>query len=120
MIEVRRIEAEYDAAKRSFDQTPEISKAVSDTWGRIESLQTQEVRFLLKKELGVISQKTSGLINQTIQKALLDCGMSLEDMDVGEERVEHLAAVYSNLMATEGALKELLVRAEALEWPIVF
>jgi len=33
---------------------------------------------------------------------------------VGEERVEDLTAVYSNLMAAEGALKELLVRAEAL------
>jgi len=46
-------------------------------------MQTQEIRFLLEQELGVISQKTFGLINQTIQKASLDCGMSLEDMDVG-------------------------------------
>jgi len=83
MLEASRIEAEYDAAKRSYDQTPEISQAALDRWGRVESMQIREVRFLLKKELGVISQKTSGLINRTIQKTLLDCGMSLEDMDVG-------------------------------------
>ena len=77
------MEAEYDAAKISYDQTSEISKAVLDTWGRIESMQTEEIRFLLEQELGVISQKTCGLINQTVQKTLLDCGMSLEDMAIG-------------------------------------
>jgi len=83
MLEARRMQAEYDAAKRSYDQMAEMSKAVLDTWGRIESMQTQEIRSLLEQELGLISQKTCGLINQTIQKTLLDCGMSLEDMDVG-------------------------------------
>jgi len=83
MLEASRMQAEYDAAKRSCDQMAEVSKAVLDTWGRIESMQTQEIRFLLEQELGVISQKTCGFINQTIQKTLLDCGMSLEDMDVG-------------------------------------
>jgi len=83
MLEARRMQAEYDAAKRSYDQMAEISKVVLDTWGRIESMQTQEIRSLLEQGLGLISQKTCGLINQTIQKTLLDCGMSLEDMDVG-------------------------------------
>jgi len=46
-------------------------------------MQTVEIRFLLEQELGVISQKTCGLINRTIKKTLLDCGMSLEDMDAG-------------------------------------
>jgi len=77
------MQAEYDAAKRSYDQMAEKSKVVLDTWGRIESMQTQEIRSLLEQELGVISQKTCGLINQTIQKTLLDCGVSLGDMDVG-------------------------------------
>jgi len=83
MLEASRMQAEYDTAKRSYDQMAEKSKVVLDTWGRIESMQTQEIRSLLEQELGVISQKTCGLINQTIQKTLLDCGMSLEDMDVG-------------------------------------
>jgi len=82
MLEARQIKAEYNAAKRSYDQTPEISKAVLDMWGRIESMQPEEIRGLLEQELGVMSQKMCGLINQTIQKTLLDCGMSLEDMDV--------------------------------------
>jgi len=47
-------------------------------------MQTQEIRFLLEQELGVISQKACGSINQTIKKTLLDCDMSLEDMDVGD------------------------------------
>ena len=46
-------------------------------------MQTQEIRLLLEQELGVISQKACGLIHQTIEKALADCGLSLEDMDVG-------------------------------------
>jgi len=83
MLEARRIEAEYDAAKRSYGQTPEMSQAVLDTWGRIESMQTQEIRFLLEQKIGVMSQKACGLLNRTIKKTLLDCGMSLEDMDVG-------------------------------------
>jgi len=45
-------------------------------------MQTQEIRFRVEQELGVISQKACGLINRTIEKSLLDCGMSLEDMDV--------------------------------------
>jgi len=80
MLEARWMEAKYNTAKISYDLTPEISKAVLDTWGRIESMQTEEICFLLEQELGVISQKTCGLINQTNQKTLLDCGMSLEDM----------------------------------------
>jgi hypothetical protein len=77
------MEAEYDAAKRSYDQAPELSRSVLDTWGRIESMQTQEVRSLLEQELTLIDQKACGLIDQTTKKALADCGMSLEDIDVG-------------------------------------
>ena len=46
-------------------------------------MQTQEIRLLLEQELGVILQKACGLIHQTINKALADCRMSLEGMDVG-------------------------------------
>jgi hypothetical protein len=46
-------------------------------------MQTQDIGFSLERELGVISQKACGLINRTIKKTLADCGMSLEDMDVG-------------------------------------
>ena len=58
---------------------------------------------------------------ELITSALLEredrCKRDLDDKEklVGEERVEHGTAVYSNLMAAEGALKELLVRAEALQ-----
>jgi hypothetical protein len=77
------MEAEYDAAKRSYEQAPEFSRSVLDTWSRVESMQTQEVRLLLEQELGLISQKACGLLDQTTKKALADCGMSLEDMGVG-------------------------------------
>ena len=34
---------------------------------------------------------------------------------IGEERVEHLTAVYCNLLAAEDALKELVIRVKALQ-----
>jgi len=46
-------------------------------------MQTQENCSLLEQELEMISKKANGLINQTLRKTLPDCGMSLEDMDVG-------------------------------------
>jgi len=62
---------------------------------------------------------------ELITSALLEredrCKRDLDDKAkaklIGEERVEHLTAVHSNLMAAEGALKELLARVEALRWP---
>ena len=87
LIEARRIEAEYDAAKGRYDQALEISQAVLETWGRVETMQTQEVRLLLKQGLGRISQKACGLISQTIAKALMDCGVPLQDMAVTQSAV---------------------------------
>jgi len=58
---------------------------------------------------------------ELITSALLEredrCKRELDDKAnlVGEERVEHLAAVYSNLMAVEGALKALRSHAEDLQ-----
>ena len=46
-------------------------------------MQTKEIRSLMEHELGMISQKACGLINQVIKKILPDCGMSLEGMDHG-------------------------------------
>jgi len=63
---------------------------------------------------------------ELITSALLEredpCKRELDDKAnlVGEERVEHLMAVHSNLMAAEGALKELLVRVEARRGPVLF
>ena len=37
-----------------------------------------------------------------------------KEKGVGEERVEHLTAIYCNLLAAEGALEELFARVEAL------
>ena len=82
-IEERRIEAEYEAAKRKYIAAPEISKVGLETLSRVESMQTQEARLFLEQELGLINQRACGLINQTIMKISTDCGMSLEDMDVG-------------------------------------
>ena len=82
LIEARRIEAEYEAAKRNYSEAPGVSKAVLETLSRVESIQTQEARLRLEEELGLINQKACGLINQTITKISKDCGMSLEDMDV--------------------------------------
>ena len=60
-----------------------MSQTVLETWRRIESMQTQEICSLLEQELGMISQKACGLINQAIKKILPDCDMALESMDVG-------------------------------------
>ena len=84
LIEGKRIEAEYETAQKTYNQACEISQTVLDTWGRVESMQTEEIRTLLERELGVISQKACGLIHQTIKKALADCGLTLEDMHVGD------------------------------------
>ena len=46
-------------------------------------MQTQEIRLLLEQELGMISQKACGLINQVIKKILPDRGMPLRSMDAG-------------------------------------
>jgi hypothetical protein len=77
------LETECEATKNSYYQAREVSQAVLNTWDRVESILTQEIRLLLEKELGMISQKVYGLISQTIKKTSQDCGMSLEDMDVG-------------------------------------
>ena len=82
-IEARRIEAEYEAAKRNHSEAPGVSKAALETLGRVESIQTQEARLRLEEELGLINQRACGLINQTITKTSADRGMSSEDMDVG-------------------------------------
>ena len=82
-IEAERIETEYNAAKGRCDEAPKISQAVLETLGRVGSMQAKEVRLLLAKKLGMISQRASGLINRTIAKTLTDSGMSLGDMDVG-------------------------------------
>ena len=58
-------------------------KAVLETLGKVESMQTQEVRLLLEQKSGMISQKASGSISERIIKSLMDSGMSLEAMDVG-------------------------------------
>ena len=63
-----------------------------ETWRRIESIQTQEIRSLLEQELGLISQKDCGLIDQVIKSILSECGMLLEIVDVG----------YSTLGASSG------------------
>ena len=60
-----------------------MTQVVLDTLGRVESMQTQEIRLLLEQELGMINERACGLINQTITKISTDSGMPLEDMDVG-------------------------------------
>jgi len=85
LIEAERLDAELDAAERRYNEALEISKAALETLGRVESMQTQEVRLFLEQKSGIISQKACGLINETIIKSLTDSGMSLmslEDMDV--------------------------------------
>jgi len=83
VLERQRIANEYDAVERRCNQAPEISRAVLDTWGRVESMQTQESRLLLDQELEMISKKATRLINQAFRKTLTDRGTSLEDMGVG-------------------------------------
>ena len=77
------LEAEYEAAKKNYCERRETSKVILETLSRVECMQTQENSLLLERELGMINQKACGLINQTITKTLPDSGMSLEDMDVG-------------------------------------
>ena len=72
LLEARRIKNEYGAAKRHYDQTCERFQAVSDTWDRVESMQAQEIRFTLERDIGMILQKACGLVNQTINQALQD------------------------------------------------
>lgn len=84
LAEAERIEAEYNAAKKRCDEAPKIAQVVLGTLGRVGSLHAEEARLPLEKQLGTISERACGLINQTITKTLEDNGMSLEDMDVGQ------------------------------------
>ena len=43
------------------------------------------------------------------------CKRELDKKEKGVERVEHLTAIYCNLLAAEGALEELFARVEALQ-----
>ena len=69
-------------------------------------LRISETRFKVAKGL-----MTSPLIEKEDR-----CKRELDEKEkgVGEERVEHLTAIYCNLLAAEGALEELLARVEAL------
>ena len=58
---------------------------MSDTWDRVESMQTREIRLTLEQELGMISQQACGLVNQTIKKTLQVStfnGILLEDIEL--------------------------------------
>ena len=61
-----------------------MSQSVLETLDNVESIQAQEVRSTLEEKLGLISQRASGLINQTITTKLTDSSMSLKDVDVGQ------------------------------------
>jgi len=48
-------------------------------------MQAEEIRLLLERELGMISQKAGGLINRRIEKTWKDWtvgGISLEDVGI--------------------------------------
>ena len=79
----KRIEAEHEPAERRYNEALEITKTVLETLGRVESMQTQEVRLVLEQKSEMIAQKACGLINETITKSLTGSGMSLGDMVVG-------------------------------------
>jgi len=64
--------------------------------------------------MAVKNLMTSPLFERLRYKRELDEKENL----VGEEWVEHLTAVYSNLLVAEGALEELLARVEALQTPV--
>ena len=58
---------------------------MSDTWNRVESMQTEEIHLTLERELGMISQKACELVNQTIMKTIQVStfgGILLEDMEL--------------------------------------
>jgi len=104
----RRYSIEIDALHDRF------KAEMIDPWiGRLKEegekalLGTTEASLTVAKEL-----ITSALLEKEDR-----CKRELGDKEnlVGEERVDHLTAVYSNLMAAEGALKELRGRAEALQ-----
>lgn len=70
-------------------------------------LRITERRFMAAKDL-----LTSAFLKREDQyKQELDKKENL----IGEERVEHLTAVYCNLLAAEDALKELVIRVKALQ-----
>ena len=41
---------------------------MSDTWDRVESMQAQEIRLTLERDIGMILQEACGLVNQTINR----------------------------------------------------
>ena len=74
-----------------------------------------------EKTLLGITETRSKAAKDLMTSALVEkegrCKRELDEKDkvVGEERVEHLTAIYCNLLAAEGALGELFARVEALQ-----
>ena len=66
-----------------------------------------ETRFKAAKDL-----MTSAL---AVKEEQCKQGLDEKDNVVGEERVEHLTAIYCNLLAAEEALEELFARVGALQ-----
>ena len=100
----RRYSVDIDALHGRF------KTEILDPW--IRSLKEEGERALL-----VTTEASLMAAKELITSALLEredrCKRELDDKEklVGEERVERLTTVYSNLLAAEGALRELLVRA---------
>jgi len=56
LLKARRVKTEYETAIRSYNRACRISQTVLDTWGRVESMQTEEIRRLLEQELREINR----------------------------------------------------------------
>ena len=84
LLEARRTEDDYEAAKRSYDQVRKMFQTELDTWNREEYKQIQESRALLEKASAIISQKAYTLVGQAIEKTLRNCAIEGILSEVGE------------------------------------
>ena len=77
----------------------------------------EEGETTLLGTIGTVLMTAKDWITSALLERELRCKRELEKKEMldGEEAVERLTAVYSNLLAAEGALGELFARVETLQ-----
>jgi hypothetical protein len=72
LLEARRTNDDFSAAKRKYDHDREKFELALDTWSSDKERQIQGKRQALDWPLGAIAKKADVLINKSIEKALKD------------------------------------------------
>ena len=104
----RQYSIEMDALQERFKDD------IVDPW--IKKLKEEGERAIFGT-IGTSFMNAKDWMTDALREKALRCEEELKEKEMldGEEAVERLTAVYSNLLAAEGALGELFARVETLQ-----